>query len=74
MLTVMEWCSTRSRMAEADDAVAEDVAPAAEALVAGQHHGAALVAAADQLEEETGALAVPGAWASAPSALHLPPR
>ena len=30
-----------------DDAVAEDLAPAAEALVAGQDHGAALVAAAE---------------------------
>src|SRR5262249_7974437 len=43
-----------------DDPVAEHLAPAAEALVAGQDHGAALVAAADELEEQVGALAVDG--------------
>ncbi|PYN95085.1 MAG: hypothetical protein DMD89_20190 [Candidatus Rokuibacteriota bacterium] len=41
-----------------DHAVAEDVAPTAEALVAGQDHRPALVAAADELEEEIGAGAV----------------
>src|SRR5947209_4270478 len=39
-------------------AVAEDVAPTAEALVASQDHRAALVAAADELEEEISAGAV----------------
>ena len=37
-----------------DDAVAEDLAPAAEALVAGEDHGPALVAPADELEEQVG--------------------
>src|SRR2546427_5449578 len=37
-----------------DDAVAEDVAPAAEALVAGEDHRPALVAPADELKEEIG--------------------
>ena len=37
-----------------DHAVAEDVAPSAEALVAGQDHRAAFVAAADELEEQVG--------------------
>src|SRR6266852_4108961 len=41
-----------------NDSVTEDVPPAAEALVAGEDHGAALVAAADELEEEVGAGAV----------------
>src|SRR5947207_15190478 len=41
-----------------DHAVAEDVDPTAEALVAGQDHRPALVAAADELEEEIGAGAV----------------
>ena len=41
-----------------NDPVTEDVPPAAEALVAGEDHGAALVAAADELEEEVGAGAV----------------
>src|SRR6266542_368869 len=35
-----------------DDAIAEHVAPAPEALIAGQDHGTPLVAAADELEEE----------------------
>src|SRR2546426_4824653 len=43
-----------------DKPVAEDVPPAAEALVAGQDHGAALVAAADELKEQVGAVAVDG--------------
>src|SRR5262245_42565644 len=43
-----------------DDPVPEDLAPAPEALIAGEDHGAALVAAADQLEEQVGALAVDG--------------
>src|SRR5438552_3330371 len=38
-----------------DHAVAEDVAPRAEALVAREDHRAALVAAAEELEEEIGA-------------------
>src|SRR5262245_66034840 len=41
-----------------DDAVAEDFAPAPEALIAGEDHRAALVAAADELEEQIGATAV----------------
>src|SRR2546426_181070 len=41
-----------------DHAVAEDVAPTAEALVAGQDYRPALVAAADELEEKIGAGAV----------------
>src|SRR5215467_1478413 len=41
-----------------DDAIAKDLAPAAEALVAGQDHRAALVPATDELEEEVGAGAV----------------
>src|SRR5262245_25556819 len=43
-----------------DDPVAEDLAPAAEALVAGQDHRAALVAATDELEEQVGAWTVDG--------------
>src|SRR6266487_5206757 len=43
-----------------DDPVAEDFPPAAEALVAGQDHGAALVAAADELEEQVRPLPVNG--------------
>src|SRR5262249_21130327 len=43
-----------------DDPVAEDLSPAPKALVTGQDHGAALVAAADELEEQVGALAVDG--------------
>src|SRR5215471_3351683 len=41
-----------------DDPVAEDLAPAAEALVARQDHRAALVAATDELEEQVDALPV----------------
>ncbi len=41
-----------------DDAVTEHLAPGAEALVAGRDHRAALVAPADQLEEQIGALPV----------------
>src|SRR5439155_23295620 len=41
-----------------DDAVAEDIAPAAEGLVAGQDERPLLVAAADQLEEQVGAALV----------------
>src|SRR5262245_28415967 len=43
-----------------DHPVPEDLSPAAEALIAREDHGAALVAAADQLEEQVGALAVDG--------------
>src|SRR5437867_6514345 len=43
-----------------DDAVSEDLAPAAEALVAREDHRAPLVAAADELEEEVGAGAIDG--------------
>src|SRR5690242_9624650 len=43
-----------------DDPVAKHVAPAAEALVAGQDHRATLVAPADELEEEIGSGAVDG--------------
>lgn len=43
-----------------DDGVAEDVAPGAEALVAGERDGAPFVAAGDELEEEVCALAVDG--------------
>ena len=35
-----------------DDGVAEDVSPLSDAAVAGEEHGAALVAAGDELEEE----------------------
>src|SRR5436190_12480266 len=41
-----------------NDAVAEDLAPAAEALVARENHRAPLVAAADELEEQVGAGAI----------------
>src|SRR5207249_8166870 len=41
-----------------DDAVAKDLAPAAEALVARKDHRAPLVAAADELEEQVGAGAI----------------
>src|SRR5712664_4085098 len=41
-----------------DDPVAEDVAPAPEALITGQDHRPPLVAAADELKEEIGAGAV----------------
>jgi len=41
-----------------DDAVAKDLAPAAEALVAREDHRASLVAAADELKEEIGAGAI----------------
>src|SRR5712691_10566323 len=43
-----------------DDPVAKHVAPAPEALVAGQDHRAALVAPADELEEQIGPGAVDG--------------
>src|SRR5882672_11353931 len=43
-----------------DDPVAEDLPPAAEALVAGEDHGAALVAAADELKEQVGPVAIDG--------------
>src|SRR5262249_9160737 len=43
-----------------DDPIAEDLAPAPEALVAGQNHRAALVPAADELEEQVGALPIDG--------------
>src|SRR5262249_60583266 len=43
-----------------DDAVAEHLAPAAKALIAGEDHGAALVAAADELKEEVGPGAIDG--------------
>src|SRR5207247_1414922 len=43
-----------------DDPVAEDVAPAPEALIAGEDHRAPLVAPADELKEEIGAGAVDG--------------
>src|SRR5262249_15761700 len=46
-----------------DHRVAKDVAPGAEALVAGDDERAALVAAADELEEEVGALPIHGAVA-----------
>ena len=57
MLTVIEWWSSRSRRPWRSR-VAEDVAPGAEALIAGQDDRAPLVAARDQLEEEIGAVAV----------------
>ena len=41
-----------------DDGIAEDFAPGAETLIAGDDDRAALVAARDQLEEQVGALAV----------------
>lgn len=41
-----------------DDAIAEDFAPGPAALVAGENHRTALVAAADELDEEVGADAV----------------
>lgn len=41
-----------------DDTVAEHLAPRTEALAAGQDHRAALIAAADELEEQVGADAV----------------
>ena len=41
-----------------DDVIAEDLAPRAEALIAGDDDRATLVAARDQLEEQVGALAV----------------
>jgi len=44
----------------ADDPVAKDLSLAAEALIAREDHGAALVAAADELEKQVGALAVDG--------------
>src|SRR3989441_6817226 len=43
-----------------DDPVAEDVAPAPEALVAGEDHRAPLVAPADELKEEIGAGPIDG--------------
>ena len=48
-----------------DDPVAEDLAPAPEALVAGQDQAAPLVAAADELEEEIGLRR--GRWAGSRS-------
>lgn len=41
-----------------DDAVAEHLAPGAEALIAGQDHRSALSAPADELEEQVGPLPV----------------
>jgi hypothetical protein len=43
-----------------DDPVAEDLPPAAETLVAGQDHGAALVAAAGELKEQVRHLPING--------------
>src|SRR6266487_596848 len=43
-----------------DDAISEDVAPAAERLVAGEDEWSLLVTPADQLEEQVGATLVDG--------------
>ena len=43
-----------------NQAITEDLAPRGEALVAGQDHGPALVAAGDQLKDQVGPLALDG--------------
>src|SRR6188472_4559750 len=43
-----------------DDAIAEDLTPTPEALVAGENHGSALVPPTNQLEEEIGTGPVDG--------------
>jgi hypothetical protein len=63
MLTVVAWCSSRSRIALAMTQVAEDLALLAHGLVAGQQDRPALVAAADELKEEVRALPVDGGTA-----------
>jgi hypothetical protein len=60
MFIVTARCGSRSRIAGGDDTIAEDLAPGAEAPIGGQDHQPALVAAADQLEEQVGAAAVDG--------------
>ena len=55
MLTVIEWWSTRSSSAVA---IAEDVAPGAQALVAREDDRPALAAPRDQLKEEIRPVAV----------------
>src|SRR5262245_59354652 len=57
MLTVIEGCSRRSRTAVA---IAEDLAPGAEALIAREDDRPALVAPGHELEEEIGAVAGDG--------------
>src|SRR5438093_12485496 len=57
MLSVMEDAIENGR---GDDPVPENLPQAAEALVAGEDHGAALIAAADELKEEVGAGAIDG--------------
>ncbi len=47
-------------MAAVDDFVAEDLAPAAEGQVGGDHDGGLLVAGGDELEEEVGGVGVEG--------------
>src|SRR5262249_54009052 len=58
MLTVMAWCSTRSRIAAAMTRSPNTSPPAAERLVAGEHERPALVTPADELEEQVGAALV----------------
>jgi hypothetical protein len=55
ILMVLEWCSSRSRMAGCDDRVAEGGAPLSIALVRGQDDAAAIVTCTHQLEENGGA-------------------
>ena len=46
------WCSSRSRMAVVDDGVAEHRAPFSNVAIGADEHGALLVTAADEVEEE----------------------
>ena len=52
MFRVTAWCSRRSRIAVAMTRSPKTSPQGREALVAGQDHRTALVAAADQLEEQ----------------------
>jgi hypothetical protein len=52
------WWMSRSIIGSCDGVVAEDLAPAAEGLVAGDDHRRALVAGADEREHEVRGLGV----------------
>ena len=47
-------------MAVANNPVTKDLTPDREALVAGQNHGALLIATADELEEQVGSRPING--------------
>jgi hypothetical protein len=54
MLITSQWWQESVEDGGGEDVVAEDAAPFGEALVAGDDHGAAFVAAGDELEDHVG--------------------